>query len=334
MSKPLRILVGSPEPRSDGNPYLAELVREMSAECEVRFFSWADAFFWRYDLFHSHWPETLFRAGSRARSAFKAALAFALLARLTVCRVPVVQTVHNVRPHESANLVERIGLRWIARRTRGEVRMVEDGASQPRSESIIARTIPHGHYRRSYAAIDPLVAGSGRILFFGSIRPYKGVASLLRAFRGVNDPELRLEIAGEPAGDELAASLSALADGDPRVETHLRRLTSREMEEALERATLVVLPFEEFLNSGSALLSLSLGRPVLMPESPSATQLREECGPEWVHLYRGPLTPRDIEGAYGAVLAVLPLTAPTLLNREWDTIAQQHLRLFGAVVRG
>ncbi len=329
MRRPLRVLVGSPKPPVDGNPYLSQLTDELRERCEVRYFSWKNALIWRYDVLHLHWPETLFRGGSALKSIVKSGLALLLTVRLVIRRTAVVQTVHNSRPHEPSNAMERRGLARLRRCTTAEIHLVPMVGSDPSQQ--ISRVIPHGHYRSAYASIEALGRPTGKVLFFGRIRPYKGVEGLLRAFETVQEPGLELEIAGEPIDESLRHRITELATRNRRVSLDLTRLSNRDLEMALERSTLVVLPFEEFLNSGSALLALSLGRPVLMPSSPAADLLRGECGAAWVHTFENALEASDIEQAYRAVVASLPLELPVFEGREWDDIADRHVSIYEAV---
>jgi glycosyltransferase involved in cell wall biosynthesis len=55
------------------------------------------------------------------------------------------------------------------------------------------------------------------VLFLGRVQTYKGPQVLIRAFRGLSNPALRLHIAG--TGPDLEACRS-LAEGDPRIRFH------------------------------------------------------------------------------------------------------------------
>jgi beta-1,4-mannosyltransferase len=89
----------------------------------------------------------------------------------------------------------------------------------------------------------------------------------------------------------------------------------------------VVLAYDtaSSLNSGAALLALSLDRPVIMPEGPSALALRAQVGEEWVIPVRGSTS--DFLAA--ALTAPAPVsTRPVLDHLGWRTIADQTAAAF------
>lgn len=53
----------------------------------------------------------------------------------------------------------------------------------------------------------------------------------------------------------------------------------------MRSANLVVLPYKEILNSGTALLGLSFDRRVYMPCTGAAPTLQRMVGREWLYLY-------------------------------------------------
>ena len=58
-------------------------------------------------------------------------------------------------------------------------------------------------------------------VFFGTIRPYKGIEGLLDAFGKLADPNVRLIVAGEPYSPSVANFLTAKAKLDPRIDLRL-----------------------------------------------------------------------------------------------------------------
>ncbi len=60
---------------------------------------------------------------ARAKTAVKMAAFLLFIARLSMTRTPVVRTVHNLRPHEDGNRVERILTNLLERRTSLYVRL-------------------------------------------------------------------------------------------------------------------------------------------------------------------------------------------------------------------
>ena len=108
------------------------------------------------------------------------------------------------------------------------------------------------------------------LLFFGRIRPYKGLEYLLEAFDEVADadPRYRLIIAGEcQKGYETYSRKIQLAI---RTHRHHDRIISRiefvpdsQAELYLKSADVLVLPYKEIFQSGVLFLAYSFGLPVI-----------------------------------------------------------------------
>lgn len=111
------------------------------------------------------------------------------------------------------------------------------------------------------------------ILFFGRIRPYKGLEYLVEAFKQIvaTDPSYRLIIAGEhkKGSEEYSAEIEALIkDGVasgviiPRMEF----IPDAETEVYFKAADILALPYKEIFQSGVLFLSYSFGLPVVATE--------------------------------------------------------------------
>lgn len=99
------------------------------------------------------------------------------------------------------------------------------------------------------------------ILFFGLLRPYKGLDTLLEAFRGVRGAELW--IVGNPRMEvEPLRRLAAEAPG--RVRFLTRFVEDAEIPAIFRRADLVVLPYRDAEHSGVLYTALAFGRPLLL----------------------------------------------------------------------
>ncbi len=145
-----------------------------------------------------------------------------------------------------------------ARRLRDEVR-IDPG---------LVHVIPHGAFDYLTRLPDEvplpgeLAAVEGPVvLFFGLIRPYKGIDVLLEAFRSVEGAELW--IAGMPRMplDELQ-EIGARAPGTVRWVP--RFIPDPEIPAYFRRADLVVLPYLETEQSGVLYTALAFGKPIVL----------------------------------------------------------------------
>ncbi|HEX4038298.1 MAG TPA: glycosyltransferase family 4 protein [Acidobacteriaceae bacterium] len=108
------------------------------------------------------------------------------------------------------------------------------------------------------------------ILFFGSIRPYKGVEFLVHAFQQIaaRDPRYRLMIAGEPKKEaprywkDIEESI-ARGPASDRVIRHIDFIPDEDTELYFKAADVLVLPYTHVYQSGVLFLGYSFGLPVV-----------------------------------------------------------------------
>ncbi|SOC47159.1 Glycosyltransferase involved in cell wall bisynthesis [Blastococcus aggregatus] len=324
---PFTVLQSFPEPRETTNPYVVMLRDALDRTPGVRVltFSWRRALTARYDAFHAHWPEILVDGNGPLKKLVRQGLFVLFLLRLRLTRVPLVRTVHNLELPEGLTRRETVLLRWAERVTALRIRINEttelDGGTP-------VETVLHGHYREWYAPHPRRERRPGRLVFVGQVRRYKGVDSLVAAFRETADAGLSLRVAGRPTSEELADQLRGAAADDPRIGLSLSFLPDADLVAEVSEAELVVLPYREMHNSGGALAALSLGTPVLVPDNEVTRRLAAEVGAGWVHTFTPPLTGADLEGALAGLRTSPPAGRPDLARREWDGAGRAHLAAY------
>jgi glycosyltransferase involved in cell wall biosynthesis len=99
------------------------------------------------------------------------------------------------------------------------------------------------------------------VLFFGLLRPYKGIENLLQAFRQVPDAELW--IVGNPRMEVEPLRQLAAAAGQ-RVSFLTRFVDEAEIPAIFRRADLVALPYLDAEHSGVLYTGLAFGKPLLL----------------------------------------------------------------------
>ncbi|MFC6325235.1 glycosyltransferase [Microbacterium koreense] len=319
----LRVLQSFKEPGPRTNPYITQL-RDALVEAGVDPvpFSWRIAILGRYDVFHAHWPEALIERRRLLSTWVRWALYGAFLARLALFRIPVVSTVHNLELPAGISPIERALLKATQRLTRIRIVLNEFTPVPAGAESVL---IEHGHYRDWFAPFERSDLRPGRMLFFGKVRRYKNVESLIRAFRDLTHTDERsLHVLGSPSSDDLSHSLVTLAADDPRVSLSLTFASDDALVKAISAAELVVLPYSEMHNSGSVLAALSLDRPVLVPDNAFNRALADEVGHEWVLRYSGTISADDLTAALVAARARDSSSRPDLGRRGWTDAGRRH----------
>jgi D-inositol-3-phosphate glycosyltransferase len=108
------------------------------------------------------------------------------------------------------------------------------------------------------------------ILFFGRIRPYKGIEHLLAAFRllAAKHSNYRLVIAGEPkkGSEEYRDEIERIVKTEfapGRIILKIQFIPDEQMEVYLKAADVLVLPYKEIFQSGVLFLAYSFGLPVV-----------------------------------------------------------------------
>jgi glycosyltransferase involved in cell wall biosynthesis len=192
-------------------------------------------------------------------------------ARLLPSRRPRVMTAHYVLPPEPSRR-EVASARRVFGSMDAVVAHSEHGATRLRDEVGLdrgrVRVIPHGafDYLTRLPAEKPLPAelegAEGPvILFFGLLRPYKGLDVLLDAFAEVEGAELW--IVGNPRMDLTPLRpRAAAAPGTVRFVT--RFIDDAEIPAIFRRADLLVLPYRDAEHSGVLYTGLAFGKPMVL----------------------------------------------------------------------
>lgn len=318
--------IGRPDDTT--NPYLVQLLRALPDSVDVKYFSVRDALFSRYDLFHVHWPEYLIRHPTALGAYVKKFCLFLLLLRLWATRVPIVRTLHNARPHEQGGPVERLLLDWLDRLTTRRIRINAAAAdADPATDTIL-----HGHYRDWFAARPVPASVPGRLLYFGLIRPYKGVETLIEAFRGMPEASATLRIVGNPATPGVRQAVEDACLADPRISARLEYVGDEVLAREIGEAQWIVLPYRQMQNSGALLLALSLSRPVLVPRTDANVAIAEEVGPEWVRMFEGSLGAEALSDVLRSQFESTA-AAPDLSRRDWPALGERHYRTYLSALR-
>lgn len=325
LAKPIKILQSAPPP--DGNAaYVDPIVTNAPADLRFEYFSWRKVLLERWDVFHVHWPEVLTVSGGA--SGLRAHVLFvAMLVRLKLSGTKIVRTLHNVEPHEGSKRAQQRLLRILERNTDWFVRLnpLTDSPAPERTSLI-----PHGDYRQAFAKYERSSSQRGRVLYFGLIRPYKGVEELMETFIELKDDSLSLHVVGRAKGGAGPRVLE-LADRDPRIVTDLRYVDDATLVREVSAAQLVVLPYRNMHNSGALLAALSLDRPVLAPASPVNEWIADEVGEGWLTLYSGELDAPTLARALEQ-----PRTGgarPRFRDRDWAHMSVMHADLYRRLVR-
>jgi glycosyltransferase involved in cell wall biosynthesis len=262
-------------------------------------------------------------------------------ARLLPRGRPLVQTPHGLLRAEAWRGRSAPAYRRLLQRMDAVVALSEYGARVLHDEARIdrsrVRVIPHGALdylaRIEHPAPLPpeLAAVKGPVvLFFGLVRPYKGVDVLLEAFREVDGAELW--VVGRPMGVRLEDLAEAAARVRGTVRLIPRFVDDREIPAFFRRADLVVLPHRDAEQSGALYTALAFGKAVVMSDVGGFGEVAATGAGRLV-------APDDAEALAAAITELLAdAGARERLEQgarvaaagpySWDSIAEQTLSLY------
>ena len=327
------------------NPYNWLLYDHMPESVDVTEFSSKRLLFERFDVFHLHWPvETLVRHPNVWMACFRVLMFWALLKLSKWRGTKVIWTIHDEKPHVVLHqaLADWFQAKLIAN-VDGYINLCAAGKvaverAMPELKGKPGFVIPHGHYRGCYAddvsreearSQLELTPGMTALLYLGYISPYKNVPHLIKTFRQLpeaGDRDVVLFVAGKPDNAEIEAVIRSSASMNENIRLHLRFIADDELQVFFKAADLVVLPFEEILNSGSLLLSLSFNRPVVVPNLGAVSDWKDRLGTDWIRAYDGALTPEVLLAAIAKDASELGETPLEFL--DWEAIAQQTVQAY------
>lgn len=331
------------------NPYTSSLYEQLSTlGVNVQEFSVARLYKRPApDIWHIHFPQSQLRFRNPIKLISRLLRLLIRLRRARSRGTKVVWTVHNLHPHENPHpWLEKIFWRLFLANVDGCIHLSESGRMQavqrfPGIARIPNAVVPHPHYRGLYPdssdrqqarQILGLESDAKIALFLGQIRPYKNVPELIQTFRAIDDPDMRLVIAGWPREKQLRRHIQGAADGDARVHLHPEFVPNDRIQYYLRAADIMVAPYRDILNSGTALLALSFDRPILAPSKGSLTELQTIVGKNWIKLYSGDMQP-DILGSTLEEAHHQKLGQPCLDSYDRTAIAQATLDAYHHFLR-
>ena len=246
------------------------------------------------DIIHIHWINQYIESISWGSNYFILSIKFFLifldLLLLRMKGIKLVWTVHNLFSHESNNKTRELIARMIFARLCNIV-VHSEGARQ-----LVAKTyriskdkitvIPHGSYIGCYEHENSITATLKNnfdiapndivFLFLGHIRRYKGVEQLVNAFSETSNVNYKLVIAGKPKDEDDAKWLNKMAGKDSRIRLSLGFVPDNEICSYLELSSTVVLPYINTLTSGAAILAMSFGKALILPEKSKIFNLPDD----------------------------------------------------------
>jgi beta-1,4-mannosyltransferase len=230
------------------------------------------------DWVHLHWPSFGYsESGSRLRATLWFARFVALLLLARAKGAQIAWTAHNLLPHDRCSIpsLDVLGRHIVIQLSR--LILVHgpgpSAALQARFQRVRGKlvSIPHGNWIGYYPSDISREKARQRLgipseqplfLFIGLCKPYKNLHELVSAFRE-SDLNASLLIAGKFPDTAYRSRIGFLSESDARIHIREGFIPNDEMQLYLRACDYVVVPYREILTSGTAMLALSFGRPLI-----------------------------------------------------------------------
>src|SRR5579862_4192192 len=248
----------------------------------------------RGDYVHIHWPSFLYSSTDRAKSLRAFALFRFLIALIRWRGARLMWTIHNLYPHDRC-VMPQMDI-WVRRLLvkHANVFLIHgpdaEQAVLQEFPAVAGRTvlIKHGnwigHYPNTIGRDEArtrlgLAKDDFVFLFAGLCKPYKNLQLLISEFEKLPGRPV-LVIAGAFQDPAYQAAIQAAAErSSARILLRPGFVSQADMQIYMRACDVVVAPYAEVLTSGTAILALSFGRPVVAPAvGYLRTVIVEGCG--------------------------------------------------------
>lgn len=297
------------------------------------------------NIVHLHWISHLYTGRTRFRFVLRTLLFCIILLWLRSKGIRLVLTLHNLIPHDAEHKPYHIFARRLIARCVHSIIVHSEPAKRKAMQHLHSQSkyivIPHGHYRSFYRnnilrdearSALKISLTSKVVLYFGSLRPYKGLEDILNSFGSYCKEGWVLLIAGF-GKDQYVNHLRKLLPKNSAL--YARFVPDDKVQYYMQAADCLIFPYKESLTSGAAVLGLSFGLPIVATNNTAFEHLirKKLCTP---------CDPTDAQNLYSAIEEVLSWNYDdfkTRCNRfladcSWDKVAELHLAAYGHSVAG
>lgn len=294
----------------------------------------------RVRILHLHWLYGLYMSRLMTPLWLAAFLGGLLLAQRLGYKI--VWTAHNILPHRQPfPAMHRMVRRFVMNRADAVIIHCDSGRREllrrfPSQTPV--HVVPHGNYAGVHvmtlsrsSARESLGIGSQAFVYLvlGNISPYKGIDDFIEAFQDVATEDDVVLIAGRNRAPALVTRLEALSAEDARIRVHAGFVTDDDLQQYIRAADVMVACFKEVLTSGSVILGMTYGLPIIAPAL--------GCLPELVTPASGILyDPHDPAGLGKALRSVKNMDIADMgaaageiaASLSWDEIAWRTAEIY------
>ncbi|CAG5008006.1 D-inositol-3-phosphate glycosyltransferase [Dyadobacter sp. CECT 9275] len=269
------------------NPYQALMIEGLNQSGRLHAFNGVHDKFggiirtaWKYrpDYIHFDWITSYYQRRYAWASYLSMAVFFIQLVLVrNIWGTKFVWTLHNILPHNAEHIaMHRFCQRFFARRCEWirifSSHTLDRAASELNIPTHKFRVIPEGPYTTVYPntitrnearAYFGLPQDKMVFLYLGLIKPYKGISELLQAFHSIERQDKILIIAGRCMDPRYGREIKNEITPDVIFKDEF--IPDHQLQYYFNAADMVVLPFLKIENSGSVILAMGFGKPVIAP---------------------------------------------------------------------
>lgn len=193
-----------------------------------------------------------------------------------------VWTLHEIYPHDADNIKLHKRIRMFFAQQCQWIRVFSDETIPKAAKELNVLedkfiTLPEGDYCSIYPNKISYEDARKRLyidnkcktyLYLGFIKPYKGIEKLIYEFNKLKHQNIKLIIAGQGIDKNYSNKIIQKVErlNDNRISLIDTFISVDDLQIYFNAADLVVLPFVKVENSGSAIMAMGFGKPILAPK--------------------------------------------------------------------
>mgnify|MGYP006273939783 CR=1 FL=1 len=332
----------------DGNPYQKELADSLEQEGhQIQFLSEKENFFRKTvrddtSIVHFHWLAQLIYSENLIKTMFRFFVRVVELFFLRLKGKKMVWTIHNLEAHESRyprteRLFKIICAKYFFDNIIVHCDRSRDQAIQSlRTNKEKFRVIPHGNYiesypnnydkdkAREYLDLDP---ESTVFLHFGRIRRYKQVDKVIEQFKRTESEEACLLVVGKSHDKSLKKEIEDQIGSDERIKIVDQYIQPDEIHIYMNACDALVLGYKDITTSGTVILGMSFGKPVVAPKKGCIPQQLSQTS-SMVYNSINELSEKLEFAQESDLQKIGERNYKTAKNQSWDLIGEKTSELY------
>ena len=180
---------------------------------------------------------------------------------------------HNVYPHNGSAVgraLSRLVVRLFSNvfvQSQSEFELVKSFYPEANCTIVAHPTYPIERMQRAELLNRNRQGEPIKVLFFGLIREYKGIDTLLEAIRLINPEQFLFHFAGEPWSRSLEINIIEAKQRSLNISCDLSYHSELRMIETFDSSDVLVLPYSKASGSGALASAKGMGIPVIMSDS-------------------------------------------------------------------